>query len=427
MGMSTKKLIQMRQTAIAFFLSVSAVFLFWLISPSLSATQPLQVQHFDRIWETVRDRFYDPQFKGKDWSALKEQYRPQVQQAKSPEETSRIVNQMLAELQTSHTYYYTPDNPAYYQIWAIFAPRLPELQENLKQYFPNGKIEYPGIGIFTQDQGGKTFISSLVEGSPAATAGLQIGDRILNVDGRPFHPLHSFEGQVGEAVNIRIERSPNSQQEIRVIPKRFDASTQFLDAQNASIQILERQGKKLGYIHMWSYANAQYQQKLEEELLYGRLRQADGLILDLRDGWGGSPTTVLNIYTGRGPSLTNITRDGKRYTNVSTWEKPVVMIVNEGSRSAKEVLAYGFQAYNIGPVVGTKTAGAVVAGRPFLMSDGSLLYLAVADVYVDGDTRLEGVGVTPDIEVPFSLPYAQGADPQKETALQVLLQEIQQS
>jgi carboxyl-terminal processing protease len=97
------------------------------------------------------------------------------------------------------------------------------------------------------------------------------------------------------------------------------------------------------------------------------------------------------------------------------------MLVNEGSRSAKEILALGFQQYRIGPVVGSKTAGAVVAGRPFPMQDGSLLYVAVADVYVNGGQRLEGKGITPDINVPFSLEYAQGADPQKERAIAVAL------
>ena len=57
-------------------------------------------------------------------------------------------------------------------------------------------------------------------------------------------------------------------------------------------------------------------------------------------------------------------------------------MVNERSRSGKEILAYGFQQYKIGAEVGSKTAGAVVAGRPFIMQDGSVLYLAVADVFV---------------------------------------------
>ena len=83
-------------------------------------------------------------------------------------------------------------------------------------------------------------------------------------------------------------------------------------------------------------------------------------------------------------------------------------------------LAYGFQQYGIGAVIGTKTAGAVLGGRPFLLQDGSLLYLAVSNVFVNGE-RLEGKGVVPDIEVPFQLEYAQGKDPQKERAIEVLV------
>jgi carboxyl-terminal processing protease len=105
------------------------------------------------------------------------------------------------------------------------------------------------------------------------------------------------------------------------------------------------------------------------------------------------------------------------------WRKPVVMLVNNGSRSGKEILAYGFQKYKLGKVIGTKTAGAVVGGSPFLLKDGNLLYLAVIDVLVDGE-RLEGKGVIPDIEVPFPLEYAQGKDPQLEKAVEVLLEQL---
>ncbi len=103
----------------------------------------------------------------------------------------------------------------------------------------------------------------------------------------------------------------------------------------------------------------------------------------------------------------------------------MVMLVNEGSRSGKEILAYGFRKYGIGPVVGTKTAGAVVGGNLRVMGDGSILYLAYADVQLDG-IRLEGVVVEPDIEVPFSLEYAQGADPQKKRAIEVALEAASQ-
>ena len=409
------------------FISLAVVFLGWFIVPALPimGAQPTQV--FDKVWQTIDENFYDPNFNGVDWKAMRQKYKPQFTQAQSKEAAAIVINQMLAELKTSHTYYYTPDEPAYYQILGIFQPRDPGLLKPLKNQFPKGKIEYSGIGILTKTINGNTFISGVLEGSPAAKSGLTVGDQLLSVDDKPFQPIASFAGKAGQAVIVQVQRSPNTApQNISVTPKLFDTTTMFLDAQKASTQVIERQGKKIGYVHIWSYAGDQYQQQLEEDLLYDRLSDTDGFVLDLRDGWGGAPLTALNIYTAQGPSVTSIPRNGRKYVSSAQWKKPVVMLVNQGSRSAKEILAYGFQKYNIGPVVGTTTAGYVVAGRPFVMPDGSLLYVAVANVYVDGTERLEGKGVTPNVVVPFSVEYAQGADPQRERAIEVALDTIKQ-
>ena len=95
------------------------------------------------------------------------------------------------------------------------------------------------------------------------------------------------------------------------------------------------------------------------------------------------------------------------------------MLVNGGTRSGKEVLAYGFKKYGIGEVIGTPTARAVLASSAFLMGNGDLLLLAVDDVLVDGQ-RLEGVGVAPTIEISFDDRYSAGKDPQLDRAVQVL-------
>ena len=121
-----------------------------------------------------------------------------------------------------------------------------------------------------------------------------------------------------------------------------------------------------------------------------------------------------------------IGRDGETIRFAPTWRKPVVLLVDGGTRSGKEILAFAFQEYGIGPVVGSVTAGAVVGGSPFLLSDGSLLFLATMDSTVNG-TRLEGIGVTPDVEVKLDLPYAAGADPQLESAVNILLETIEKS
>lgn len=419
--MKRLRLPQFSKLVIAALASI-LILLLLLSSPLWAQTKP-QAKIFEQAWQTVNDNFYDPKFNGVNWQAIREKYQPQAAQAQSNQQIAVAINQMLSQLRTSHTHFYTQDEPAYYQLLGIFQPGNKDFQQQIKKFFPKGKIEYSGIGAFTKNINGKTFVSAILDGSPAAIAGLKVGDSLLGVDGSPYQPIQSFVGKAGQKVTLLIQRSPNpkTQIEIAIAPQMLDATTMFLDAQQASTQVIERQGKKIGYVHIWSYAGDQYQQQLEEDLIYGRLKDADGLVLDLREGWGGASPNYLNIFTAKGPNVTTVLRNSKRNTVNYQWKKPVVMIVNEGSRSGKEILAFGFQKYNIGPVIGTKTAGAVVGGRPFLMQNGNLLYLAVADVFVDGNQRLEGKGVTPDINVPFSLEYAQGADPQKERAIEVVV------
>nr|WP_290226164.1 S41 family peptidase [Trichocoleus desertorum] len=394
-----------------------------LVFPAVSKLAKPQSAVFEQVWQTVNENFFDPKFNGIDWKATRSKYRPLIAQARSTEATAEIINQMLSELQTSHTRFYTNSEPAYYQLLGIF--KSDALWRQLRKFFPDGKVEYPGIGIFTQDINGQTFVSAILDGSPAESAGLRVGDRLLSVEGKPYQPIQSFVGKVGQAVNISIERTPdaNSIQTIAVTPKQLDPTQLFLEAMRSSAEVIEQGGKRIGYVHIWSYAGDRYQEELERSLIYGDLRTADALILDLRDGWGGAVPEYLNFFTGKSPTLTQIERNGTKTDLDYRWRKPVVMLVNQGSRSGKEILAYGFQQYNIGPVIGSKTPGAVVGGRAFLMQDGSLLYLAVVDVLVNGE-RLEGRGVQPDIEVPFQVAYAQGADPQKQKAIEVLLRKL---
>jgi carboxyl-terminal processing protease len=396
--------------------------LIWLGCYSVVArSSPSRVEVFDSAWSTVRENFFDPNFNGVDWQEMRSQYRPLAAKARSTEEFAVIINRMLGELKTSHTHFYTQDEPAYYQIAGIFRQFL---LKDLKPLLPERKLEYTGIGIYTEVIEGQTFIKAIINGSPAAKGGLKVGDRTLAVDGKPFQAIRSFVGKADTEVAVTIQRTAeDSPQEITVVPKVFNPATMFLDAVIDSVEVIEREGKKIGYIHIWSYADPKYQEQLEEELSYDRLKDTDGLVWDLRDGWGGASPDYLNIFTAPVPTITSIFRDGVARESQSTWQKPVVMLVNRGSRSGKEILAYGFRKYGVGKIVGSKTAGAVVAGRPYIMPDGSLLYLAVADVLVDGE-RLEGRGIVPDVRVPVTIPYAEGIDLQKERAVETVVEAI---
>jgi carboxyl-terminal processing protease len=399
--------------------SISLLMIVLPVSLKVSTAKEAQyVKTLNQVWNEVNSNFFDPKFNGIDWNAKRDEYTNRVKSSQSIEEASAVINQMLSELNTSHTRFYSKLEPAYYQLLGIFSDR--GFSKQIKKVFPDGKIDYPGIGIFTKDLNKKTFITAILDNSPAAKAGLKVGDEILAVDGKPYQPIQSFVNT--QEVKLSIQRTPDSKnvEQITVIPKKLDPNTLFLDAMKDSIKIIERQGKKIGYVHIWSYAGDQYQELLVNEIAYGKLKDAEALILDLRDGWGGADPNYLNIFTEKVPVLTRIGRDGIKRDLDFQWRKPVVMLVNNGSRSGKEILAYGFKKYKLGTLIGTKTAGAVVGGSPFLLEDGNLLYLAVIDVLVDGE-RLEGKGVIPDIEVPFTLEYAQGKDPQLEKSVEVLL------
>lgn len=375
------------------------------------------VRAFNEAWERVRDNFYDAHFKGLDWTLVGNRYRDLA--AKPDADVPGIINRMLSELHASHTGYYSPDEVAYYDLADIFSSGL---QQSLAERFPNGNVVYDGIGMATRVIDGRHFISGIFEGFPAAEAKLLVGDEIVSADDAAFAPIKSFAGKAGKKVRLKIRRAAEGEPlMVEVTPVPLRPNDAYLDAMKNGARIIEKGGRKLAYVHVWSYARRAYQELLED-LIDDQFKDADGLIWDLRDGWGGGQPQYLDIFNARSPVMTFIERKGSYVTN-PRWRKPVVLLINGGSRSAKEVLAFGFKKYGYGEVVGTKSTGAVLGGRAFLLSNGNLLLIAVADVTADNE-RLEGVGVTPDHEVPFDIRYAKGADPQLDAAIEILTRKL---
>jgi carboxyl-terminal processing protease len=206
--------------------------------------------------------------------------------------------------------------------------------------------------------------------------------------------------------------------QVPVTPVYIEPNRLFLEGMTASARILQANGRRIGYVHVWCYAGYAYQRELERLLSEGPLTDADALIWDLRDGWGGAVPEYLDLFNTRAPTMRMTDRNGATEFEDVKWRKPVVMLINGGTRSGKEVLAYGFKKYGLGEVIGTRTEGAVLAATAFLIG-GGLLLLAVEDVLVDG-VRLEGVGVAPTIEVQPGRPSLNGDDPQLNRAVAVL-------
>ena len=382
-----------------------------------TANSQQDTEVFDEAWRIARDKFYDRSLKGLDWEAVGKKHRAGYESAKTDAERSAAINAMLGELAVSHTRHYTKDETAYYELVDIFSYKL---RRDIPRYFSGKTVDYSGIGIFTKEINGKTFISAVFPGLPADKAGLLLGDEIVSADGAPFAPVGSFRNKAGKSVALKVRRAADGPLiDVTVEPKRIEPDDTFEEALKDSVRIIQTNGRRIGYVRVWSYAGREYQSLLEEVLSEGKLKDADALVWDLRGGWGGAQPDYLSVFNPHGPTLTLTGRNGEVHVVDYRWRKPVAVLIDGGTRSGKEVLAYGFKKNGYGPLIGERSAGALLAATAFLLSDGSLLILAVEDAVVDGE-RLEGKGVDPTIPVPFDIRYAAGKDPQVDKAVEML-------
>jgi C-terminal processing protease CtpA/Prc len=332
-----------------------------------------------------------------------------------------VIDWTLSNLGASHTGRYTKDQVAYYELADVFRFAI---RRDIRRVFPpDGEVNYAGIGITAAKLDGKTFITDVYDGGAAAEAGLLAGDEVLSVDDKQFSEIGSFAGKTGDVVTMRVRRTSGGEPiPVNMQVQKVQPGDAFLKAIAASARRLDQGGRHIGYIRLWSYTRDEVTRILYRELGQGSLKDVDGLVLDLRSKWGGAPGDAAETFVGRAADMEMIDRKGDHDMVTFRWQKPVVAIIDGGTRSGMEVLAYSLKKNGI-PLVGAPTAGNVLAGTAYMLPDDSLLELAVADVTVGG-TRLENNPVQPDIAVPFDVRYANGSDPQLDAATQELVRRL---
>ncbi len=374
---------------------------------------------FGEVVGIIEEEFYNPDQIKQDFPVIQDAYRKQLSTVSTHKAFAELVNTMLRELKASHTYYMTPEDYEYYQLGALFS-KIPEIGA----LFPEQNVQYPTVGILTQLFKDRVHIVSVLPGSIAEKAGVLKGDEIVSVNGRSYSPIVSLRPFTGRDVSFKVRRKKEAKPfSIMMKPVLVNPKQELLEAQKASIRMIEQKGKHIGYIHIYSYAGEEYHQALLNALIWGELKNADGLIIDLRYGLGGAWPYYLNIFNRNIPALEMIDKDGNKTTVDSQWRKPAVYLVNAFSRSGKELLAFGARKYNKATVIGERTPGQTLGGRLFPLSNKDMLFLAVQKARIDG-VELEGVGVAPDIEVLFDVPYCSGNDIQIDKAVDFLIEKV---
>ncbi len=394
---------------------------------------------FDQVWNAVREQFWDPNFNGVNWDEAGKRHRPRALAATDHEGFAAVVNEMLAELRTSHTSYLTKWDQDYYGLQAVMiSQNLADLclsdpaefeKQNPGHYSSGGKPRRAGIGVVTKRIEGHHYVEWVVAKSPAQDAGVLLGDRLLEMDGQPFHPIRSFEGKAGREVELVLQRGPedSSRRTMKLTPVDKEERELFEEDSLLQTRIIEYEGQRFAYLPLYWLSGWRMRKVLDEG--FDLACESDGLIIDLRHGFGGSPPReyldpFLRVEL-RGTTVESVMR-GRKSSSSIRFGGPIVVLTNDRTRSGKELLAYWFKKAGRAILLGERTGGYVSGGRPIRICEDSFLYLCVMMITIDGKP-LEGVGVEPDIKVPFDIRFAAGRDVQLERAKEELTKQCREA
>lgn len=204
------------------------------------------------------------------------------------------ITSVLSSLSVSHTGRYKPDMIDYFELSDIFRFAI---RDDIRRLFPpDGEVRYPGIGMVTTVENGHRFVVDVYDGSPAKKAGLLVGDEILAVDGDPYREIGSFDGKVGSSVDIRLQRERGAApMSIRVPVEQLRPLPMFERAIDESVTLSERAGHRIGYVRMWTLSTRHGLDIVADALANGALKDAEGLVVDLRGRWGGGPADAAEL------------------------------------------------------------------------------------------------------------------------------------
>ena len=325
------------------------------------------------------------------------------------------IDGMMAALGDKYTFYYTPDE--------------------MKAHDESTTGNFEGIGVLVQqNEDGEIEIVRVYDGSPAQSAGISAGDCIISVDGESVNAQD--EQSFTEGVN-RIRRE-NGREVCLGIRRGEDSFEVTLTCSDISVSNVESSmiNGDIGYIAIYQFSGDDVTAfKTDLEKLRGE--GARGLIIDLRDNPGGLLDDVVKIadeLLPEGLIVYTQSRDGEReeyYSDAAQCDLPVVMLVNDMSASASEILAAALQDYDRATIVGVTTYGkGIVQTLVRYGSDGAGMQYTSACYYTPAGRSIHGEGVTPDIiveEAEGDIINAESPDPEKDTQLRTAVEEVRKS
>ncbi len=286
--------------------------------------------------------------------------------------------------------------------------------------------DFFGIGITISDRDGQPYVVSVIAGTPAEAAGLKADDVIVSIDGVKRNKwdldevVKRVRGPEGTTVKLEIIR------EGQKAPLPFTITRARIDVPNLEQELV---GKDVGYVRLYTF-NEKSVGDVADAIAALTKKGAKGFVLDLRDNPGGlldSSVDMLSLFVkdgiavrveGRNPS----SNAEYRVSGKTATDAPLVVLVNENSASASEIVAGGLQDYARATIVGVKTFGKGSVQQIEELSFGGAIKLTIAHYLTPKGRVIDKKGVVPDVEVPMKaeLQAERATDVQFERAVEEL-------
>lgn len=302
----------------------------------------------------------------------------------------------------------------------------PALYQEIKRR-ETGQAAFSGVGIVLLHRDDQYYISEIYPGGPAEQAGVRVFDRVLAVDGHATadlnddHVSQMIRGTAGSRVTLTLLR-PGAADPVDVAIVRGQ-----IHVPTVTDRMLPGD---IGYVRLYEFVPG-VGTSVRKAMLGLRGDGMRGMVLDLRGNPGGLVSELRDvsaaILPAGSPVLQMRTRSGRNFVMQTPVQPvvpaglPIIVLVDEGTASAAELLSAAIQEQGRGIVEGTKTAGAVEVGITIDLPEGAGMSVTVARVLTGKGVRLEGQGVLPDTtESLTSQAMNAGRDSQLDRAIEIL-------
>ena len=275
--------------------------------------------------------------------------------------------------------------------------------EMYKEMQVETKGEFGGVGIQIGVKENRLAVIAPIEGTPAHRAGIKAGDFITKVNDESTKDLtlmdavQKMRGPKGTKVNLTVQRDGTAD------PLQFTLVRDTIKIESVKSKMLDN----IGYIRLTQFQEATGRD-LSKALKQFKEQKVQGTILDLRNNPGGLLTAAVEVSEQFLPSGKLVVYTKGRESKKDEWfakgkdqmeDAPMIILVNEGSASASEIVAGALQDWGRAVIVGTTSFGKGSVQTILPLGDGSGLRLTTAKYYTPKGRSIQSTGIMPDIVV----------------------------